>query len=106
MRGWMADNSSRAEFLSELARMFGTEAEARALLDDLDFPLNRIPAFESTTPLLFWREIVRYLEGGILPSGAGIEALAKAATNFTLPTACSGMHLRNLMAAGCRMQQT
>lgn len=71
--------TKRNEFVRELAKVFSTESDAIALLEDLGFPDARRPAWSATSDAgAFWRHVARQIEFGILQGS--LEDLAHAAS--------------------------
>jgi hypothetical protein len=69
-------------FLLELAKVYSDRSEASLVLEELNFPRSRLPAWRDA-PVEFWHRVVDQLDNGILPSGEGVEALARvAAANY------------------------
>lgn len=58
----------RARFRTELARVFGSQARLRALLADIGFPWERMPASGGRAED-DWRFILESLDDGVLPDG-------------------------------------
>jgi ubiquitin-protein ligase len=70
---------NRQEFIAELARIFGQQPEAEALLEETQYPRAVVPnwqAFQNATR--YWARVLTDIENGRLPEG-GPERLAAAA---------------------------
>ncbi|MEO0478718.1 MAG: effector-associated domain EAD1-containing protein [Planctomycetota bacterium] len=66
------------EFISELA---SEESNARALLESVGFPRNRMPSFGNGTPIDFWRAATTEIHAGATEGGLGA-LLARAAERW------------------------
>lgn len=67
----------KENFVAELAKVYSDRSETALVLEELEFPRSRLTAWRN--PLEFWSWVVDQLDNGILPSGEGVEALARVA---------------------------
>ena len=67
---------SRGDLVEELARVFVTQAGSAALLEEIGYPREMVPTWES--PREYWWHVVAESENGLLPE-AGPERLINAA---------------------------
>jgi hypothetical protein len=70
---------NRREFIEELANVFGQQAEAEALLEEIRFPRDLRPSWQAVRGASqYWAGVVAEIENGRLPAG-DLELLAEAA---------------------------
>ena len=70
---------NRQQFIAELARIFGKQPEAEALLEEIEYPRGRLPTWQNyPNPTRYWTHVVTTLEDGLLEDG-GPDRLAEAA---------------------------
>ena len=70
---------NRQQFITELARIFGHQPEAEALLEEIRYPRDLLPIWQNfPDPRRYWITVVTAVEDGRLEDG-GPERLAEAA---------------------------
>ena len=71
--------SNRREFIEELANVFGQQAEAEALLEEIRFPRDLRPSWQALRDASrYWADVVAKIENSRLPDG-DLALLADAA---------------------------
>ncbi|GAA2603393.1 KGGVGR-motif variant AAA ATPase [Paractinoplanes durhamensis] len=62
----------REQFVQQLARLAEDEVSARFVLEEIDFPEQRVPDYSAyTSARLFWERVLVELENGIVEGGVG-----------------------------------
>ena len=69
---------SQAKVWSELTRLYARPSAAQALLSNIDFPRQRIPAFNTGNAVEFWTEVRELLDDGVVEE-SGFESLIQEA---------------------------
>ena len=70
---------NRQQFIAELARIFGHQPEAEALLEEIEYPRDLQPIWQNfLNPRRYWTHVATAVEDGRLEEG-GLERLAGAA---------------------------
>jgi hypothetical protein len=65
-------------YIDELAEIFDTSAEAKGLLDQAGIPRKNLATFEVGSAVLYWQDVCRKLDGGLMENGLK-KLVAKAA---------------------------
>ncbi|OHV43133.1 hypothetical protein CC117_10925 [Parafrankia colletiae] len=55
--------------IDTLAEIYDRESSARQLLDRAGFPPSRLPSWQASGPLEFWREVGRLVRLGVVEDG-------------------------------------
>lgn len=70
---------NRPQFIAEVARIFGHQPDAEALLEEIQYPRGRLPNWPTyANPTRYWTHVFTTLEDGVLEQG-GPDRLATAA---------------------------